>query len=81
MRTGFITALVASGCLLGLQASARAQNLAEHPRIVNPSAHQHAYPAVPQYYDLYAPYPTQSGGVYDPYNDTYYPPDFRGPWH
>lgn len=82
----FICAAVASGCVLGLQASALARDLAGDPPTVSPSyvRMQRIVPrhyVVPGYYDVYGPYQTQTGGVYDPYNDTYYPPNFRGPWH
>lgn len=72
-----IAALAASGCLLGLQATALAQDLAEHPPFAAPRG---AYPPGAGLYNSYS-LSARCNGTYNPYNDTCYPADFRGPWH
>jgi hypothetical protein len=76
MKAKLIAALAAGGCLLGFQASALAQDLAEHP----PFAAQ-AYRSAPGagFYDFYRS--PGCYGTYDPFNDTCYPPGFQGPTH
>ena len=73
MRTNLIVAIVASGCLLGFQASAFAQGAAAYPNTApvltepapiapetRPGAYVHVPPAQP-YYDQYG---DQYGGDY-----------------
>ena len=76
MRTNLIAAIVASGCLLGFQASAFAQGAAAYPNTapvwteptpIAPEARSGAYVRVPAqpYYDQY------NGQYTDQYNDYY----------
>ena len=76
MRTNLIAAIVASGCLLGFQASALAQGAAAYPNTApvltepttivpesRPGAHVRVQPAPPyfdQYNDYYGQYRRQS---------------------
>lgn len=77
MRRTLIAVTIASACLVGYQASAFAQDLAEHPLAVYPHARtyygQNLYDRYGAYYNQY--------GVFDPYNGQYYPPDFQPAWH
>jgi hypothetical protein len=79
MRTKLIAALAAGGCLLGLQATALAQDLAEHPPFATPSGHYRSATGA-RLYNYYGP-SVQCDGNYNPYNDTCYPFGFQGPWH
>lgn len=82
MRPKLMAAIIAAGCLLGCQASALAQDLAEHPPAVYPYAgtyygQQPLYDRYGAYYDRYG----GQSGTFDPYNGQYYPPDFQPAWH
>lgn len=86
MRNKVIAALAAAGCLLGFQASALAQDLAEHPPFVTtPNYGYRSGPGV-GLYNYSGPYnysrPSMPcDGTYDPYSDICYPFDFHGPTH
>ena len=68
MRTNLIAAIVAGGCLLGVQASALAQGAAAYPNTAPVYDRAHAYapetrpgtyvrvPAAQPYYDQYSDY-------------------------
>lgn len=79
MKNKLIAAVAAAGCLLGFQASALAQDLAEHPPLAIPS---YGYPSGPGtgVYNSYGR-TARCNGTYDVYNDTCYPADFQGPSH
>jgi hypothetical protein len=86
MQTKFIAAIVASGCLMGLQTLAFAEDAAAHSAgavAIRTSSHVRAHPA-PQYYDQYGRdnlqgRSSQCDGTYDLYNGTCYPLDIPAP--
>ena len=71
MKKKMIAAVAAGWCLLGFQAMALAQDLAEHPPFAPPAR---------GLYNFYGQ-PGACNGTYDPYSDVCYPLDFQGPSH
>jgi hypothetical protein len=82
MRTKLIAAIVAGGCLLGLQVSAFAEDTAAHSHgavTSRTASHVRARPA-PQYYDQYGRYDPQRrnsrcDGTFDSSSGVCYPLD------
>jgi hypothetical protein len=54
MRTKLIAVIVASGCLLGFQAAATAQDVNEHPNVSTPSEAKQKPNAASEYKDQQA---------------------------